>query len=532
MRRWNGWGDTTTEYPLPVTAAEFLREWVGPGVPVPEATLERVIAGVPLSRLPEHPLVNTDAEERVRYACGQSLPDWVAMRYGRFPAFPDGIAYPTVDAEVRNLIQYAANVGAKIIPYGGGTSVVGHINPQPGDAPVLTIAMQRLNRLRQFDRASLLATFGAGAQGPEVEAQLRAHGCTLGHYPQSFELSSLGGWVATRSSGQQSRGYGRIEDMFAGGVLEAPTGQWTLLPHPASAAGPDLRQMVLGSEGRLGILTEVTVRARPLPHSEAFHAIFFPSFAQGQTAVRHIVQSGAPVSMLRLSTAVETTTTLALAGHERLIGGLEKLMSWRGVGDEKCMLMLGVTGSHNLVKMARGAALDVAKEYRGIHVGQTFGQQWQKGRFHTPYLRNTLWEMGYAIDTVETAVPWHAVDQTLAAMETALRHALDDLGEKVHVFTHLSHVYPQGASIYTTFLFRLTPDPEELLSRWRRLKTAVSAAIVAHQGTISHQHGVGVDHAPYLLAEKGELGMALLHSTLHCLDPDGLMNPGKLVGSW
>ncbi|MBK8989151.1 MAG: FAD-binding oxidoreductase [Chloroflexi bacterium] len=530
MRRWNGWGDTTTDYPLPAAAVEFLTARVGPGAPQRDAALADVVTGVPPSRLSAHKLINQEPETRLRHACGQSLPDWVAMRYGRFPAFPDGVAFPTVDAEVRELIQYAIETGVTIIPYGGGTSVVGHINPQPGDAPVLTVDLGRLNQLRHFDRHSLLATFGAGTPGPDVEAQLRAHGCTLGHYPQSFELSSVGGWVVTRSSGQQSRGYGRIEDLFAGGTLESPAGTWTLPPHPASAAGPDLRQLVLGSEGRLGILTEATVRARPLPESEEFHAVFFPSFAQGQTAVRQMAQAGVPVSMLRLSTAVETTTTLALAGHERLIGGLEALLGLRGVDKDKAMLMIGATGSSALVKMARKTAIEAANEYGGVHVGQTFGKQWIKGRFHTPYLRNTLWEMGYAVDTLETAVPWSNVDKTITAIEAALHTTLADEGEKVHVFTHLSHVYTTGASIYTTYLFRLTNDPEVVLARWGKLKAAASTAVVANQGTISHQHGVGVDHAPYLAAEKGELGMAVLQDALRRFDPYGVMNPGKLVG--
>ncbi|PID85329.1 MAG: FAD-binding oxidoreductase [Chloroflexi bacterium] len=530
MKRWNGWGDDHTTYPLPDKAINYLAEWVGSSQTPQDANLRDIIAQVPNSRLPAHALVNTDADVRVKHARGQSLPDWIALRSGRIGTFPDGVALPTSEAEVADLLHYAKEVGATVIPYGGGTSVVGHINPKPGETPVLTINMQRLNNLQQFDETSQLATFGAGASGPDVEAQLRAHGLTLGHYPQSFELSTLGGWVMTRSSGQQSLGYGRIEDLFAGGAIETPAGTWQLLPHPASAAGPDLRQLALGSEGRLGILTKATVRATPLPEEEEFHAVFFPDFAQGQTAVRQIVQAKIPLSMLRLSTAIETTTTLALAGHERLIGGLEKILSLYGVKDEKCMLLFGVTGSKPLVKMARQAALAIIKTHKGIEIaGQRFGKQWIKGRFHTPYLRNTLWDMGYAIDTLETAVSWHKIDKTLADIEAALRPGLAAWDERVHVFTHLSHMYPQGASIYVTYLFRLADDPDETLARWRSLKKAASTAIVANRGTISHQHGVGQDHAPYLPAEKGELGMALLNDVARRFDPDGMMNPGKLM---
>jgi alkyldihydroxyacetonephosphate synthase len=530
MRRWNGWGDDTVTYPLHEGPKRFLEELVGPGTPPQDARYEDMVAAVPHSRLPAHPLVSSDAGERVRHARGQSLPDWIAMRSGQGLTFPDGVAYPTTDAEVRDLIRYAGEVSARLIPYGGGTSVVGHVNPLPGDDPVLTVDLGRLNRLRRFDEASQLATFGTGIVGPDLEAQLRARGCTLGHFPQSFELATLGGWIVTRSSGQQSLGYGRIEKLFAGGCLESPAGTMELPPFPASAAGPDLREVVLGSEGRLGILTEATVRVSPLPEAEAFHAVFFPDFERGQRAVRHIMQARLPLSMLRLSTAVETQTTLALAGRERLIGALERLLSLRGAGEEKCMLLLGFTGREAVVKTGRKEALGIASKHGGVHVGQTFGKEWHKSRFRTPYLRNTLWEMGYAIDTLETATDWANIPAMLEAIESALRPGLADIGERVHVFTHLSHLYPYGSSIYTTYLYRIAPEPDETLRRWQVLKSAASEAIVAQGGTISHQHGIGTDHRDYLAREKGHLGMVALGDLCERFDPDGIMNPGKLVG--
>ncbi|MCA9972753.1 MAG: FAD-binding oxidoreductase [Anaerolineales bacterium] len=529
MRRWNGWGDEQTDYPLPENAAAFLEALVGAGRPFPNARLEDTLHYVPASRLPAHPLVNGDPLPRLLHARGHSLPDWLALRTGRIPAFPDGVAYPETDEDVRQLIRYARDAGAHLIPYGGGTSVVGHINPQPDAPPVLTVDMQRMKLLRSLDETSQLATFGAGVQGPDLEAQLRAYGYTLGHYPQSFEYSTLGGWVATRSSGQQSLGYGRIEALFAGGRLESPAGSLEMPPHPASAAGPDLRQMVLGSEGRLGILTEATVRISPLPEREDFHAVFFADFASGQRAARQILQADLPLSLLRLSTDVETTTTLALAGHELLIGTLERLLALRGVADGKCMLLLGFTGRDTLVKAARKLALAITGEAGGVHVGRTFGSQWHHGRFRTPYLRNTLWDAGYAVDTLETATTWANVPRMLADIEAALRPALAEDDERVHVFTHLSHMYAHGASVYTTYLFRLAPDPDETLARWQRLKAAASHAIIRNQGTISHQHGVGTDHAPYLAAEKGALGIAALRDVMRRFDPDCVMNPGKLV---
>ncbi len=281
MRRWNGWGDDTITYPLHDAGLRFLESRVGPGIPQHDAAFEAVVAQVPPSRLPPpdgRPHVTADPAERVRHGRGQSLPDWLALRSGRLGAVPDGVAYPTSDAEVRELIGYAQTAGVRLIPYGGGTSVVGHINATPGDRPVLTVDLARLNRLLHFDALSGLATFGAGVTGPDLEAQIRVRGCTLGHFPQSFEYSTLGGWIATRSSGQQSLGYGRIERLFAGGKLEAPAGTLVLPSFPASAAGPDLRELALGSEGRLGIITEATVRVTPFPQVEEFRAVFFPAW--------------------------------------------------------------------------------------------------------------------------------------------------------------------------------------------------------------------------------------------------------------
>ncbi len=529
MRRWNGWGDDTITYPLLDGPRHFLEELVGPGTPPRDATLQEVVATVPPSRLPAHPLISDDAVDRVRHARGQSLPDWIAVRSGRISVFPDGVAYPTTDTVVRELIRYAMDEDVRLIPYGGGTSVVGHINSLPDDRPILTVDLGRLNRLRRFDETSHLATFGAGVLGPDLEAGLRARGCTLGHFPQSFELSTLGGWIVTRSSGQQSLGYGRIESLFAGGRLESPAGTLELPPFPASAAGPDLREIVLGSEGRLGFLTEATVRASPLPEKEDFHAVFFRNFDRGWTAVRQIMQARLPLSMLRLSTAVETQTTLALAGHERLIGTLERLLSLRGVGDEKCMLLLGFTGRESVVKAARKEALGLSGRHGGVHVGRTFGHEWHKSRFRTPYLRNTLWELGYAIDTLETATDWARIPAMVETIESALRVGLDAIDERVHVFTHLSHLYPYGSSTYTTYLYRLAPDPDETLRRWQVLKASASRAIVAQGGTISHQHGVGTDHMPYLAQEKGPLGIAAIGALCQRFDPDGIMNPGKMI---
>ncbi|GGY79290.1 FAD-binding oxidoreductase [Pseudoduganella plicata] len=535
MRRWNGWGDESVAYPLHESALAFLAARIGAGTPFADASFDAACATLVPSRLSSAALpggvhVATDAPTRLRHALGQSLPDWLRLRHGCIGPAPDGVAFPESGEDVRTLLDWASRHGVSVIPYGGGTSVAGHITAQAGPQPVLTVSTARLCRLLNLDAVAQLATFEAGVSGPDLEAQLRAHGHVLGHYPQSFEYSTLGGWIATRSSGQQSLRYGRIEALFAGGVVETPRGTLDIPAFPASSAGLDLRELVLGSEGRLGIVTQATVRIAPTPAYEAFHAVFFPDWDSGIAAARALAQTRAGLSLLRLSNAAETVTMLALAGHRRLVGLLDRWLRLRGCGEGRCMLLLGASGADGPARAALRTALMVCRQHRGVHVGRKLGEKWRQGRFRNVYLRNAAWQHGYAIDTVETALDWPRVTAAMAALETAAAAALGAHAEAVHAYTHLSHLYPQGASVYSTFVWRLAADFDTDMARWRALKGAVSAAIVAHGGTISHQHGVGIDHAPYLAAEKGEQGIAAIRAVLRHFDPDGLLNPGKMVG--
>jgi len=527
MKRWNGWGFVDVDYPLSAGMLAFLVSKIGEGRRSPDAAIETVISQVHDSGLKHHPLIKTDAHERITHSSGQSMSDWIAMRSGQFPAFVEGVAYPTNRAEVRTLIDYAKSTGTRLIPYGGGTSVVGHLTPT-GDTPTLSIDMRRMSDLIALDVTSQLATVGAGIAGMDVEAKLRARGFTLGHYPQSFEFSTVGGWVATRSSGQQSRYYGRIESMFAGGHVETPNGALDLPPFPASAAGTDLREIVLGSEGRIGIITEAVLRVSRLPDHERFDGVVFPTFEQGVAAVRAIAQANLPLSMMRLSSAAETETQFALS-HSSLMPLLERYLTMRGTSDQRAMLIYGVTGSRDICAAAKGAALSIIRQHGGVFVGAVMGNSWKKNRFRSAYLRNTLWDHGYAVDTLETALPWSNMSPAMTAIETAICTAAQEHHTRAHVFTHISHVYPTGSSIYTTYVFPLGSSPEATLQTWQAMKSAASRTVTSHGGTISHQHGVGIDHVPYLAAEKGESGIAAMRALFTHFDPEGMMNPGKLV---
>ena len=529
MRRWNGWGEESTSMELPGSGRTFLAEQIGPGLALPDASLDAVLAKVPASRLAEHPLLLREPMDRLLHARGQSLPDWLAMREGEFGRFPDGVAYPQSAEQIRELLRYAERTDCLLIPYGGGTSVAGHINPPASDKPVLTVSLAHMNRLLELDEESLVATFGPGANGPQVESQLRARGYTLGHFPQSWELSTLGGWVASRSSGQQSLRYGRIEQLFAGGTLETFAGPLEIPTFPASSAGPDLRELVLGSEGRFGVISSVKVRVSRLAEQERFYVVFLPSWEQGLAAIRSLAQARVQLSMLRLSNAVETRTQLTLAGHPGQIAWLERYLKWRGAGEGKCMLTFGVTGNRAQNAASLKLARRLLKGFGGVFTGTLLGRKWEASRFRSPYLRETLWQAGYVVDTLETATDWSNVDNLMRRIEASLRDGLAAEGERVHVFSHLSHVYGEGSSIYTTYVFRPASSYAATHERWRRLKQAASRTIVENRGTISHQHGVGRDHAPYLALEKGELGMATLRALAGHFDPAGRLNPGTLL---
>jgi len=530
MRRWNGWGDPQISHPLPTGALSLLELSLGSGSLIPDVAFETVLNSVPVSTLPPDDLLSTDAEVRLRHARGQSLPDWIALRTGEIDTFPDAVTFPSCVKEIRDLFNIARQTDAIIIPYGGGTSVVGHINPPVSEKPVITLDTRGMNQMMDLDTHSHLATFQAGVSGPEVEKCLAEHGYTLGHFPQSWEQSTLGGWIATRSSGQQSLLYGRIENLFAGGHIETPVGDMEIRALPASAAGPDLREIILGSEGRFGVITDAVVRVSPIPEREIFGAVFFKDINSGVRAVRALAGENSLASMIRLSDAQETATTLALSGKETWVDLADFGLSLVGHKNiKKCLMIYGLTGSQAEVRGSRSRVKEIVRAFGGLPIDMMIGDLWKKSRFMTPYLRNTLWDHGYAIDTLETALPWSRLLDTRDGLISAIEDSFSAQGSMVLVFTHISHIYKDGAGIYLTYIFPRMDSASKMVHMWHASKTAASQCIMDMGGTISHQHGVGVDHKPFLNSEKGAVGMSVLEAVRKTLDPEGMLNPGKLL---
>ncbi|MBR5494667.1 MAG: FAD-binding protein, partial [Psychrobacter sp.] len=432
--RWNGWGNININKKVSPHGAKLIKSHIGKTKKLNSVSLAQVLKTVPKSRLPaaltKLDTVSIDNEVRLRHARGQSFPDWIAMHGGDFEVFPDGVAFPESTADVETLLKLASEHDLIVIPFGGGTSVAGHINPQKGSRPVLTIAMSKMDQLIDLDIESQIATFGAGTQGPAVEAQLDAYGYRLGHYPQSWELSTLGGWIAARSSGQQSLGYGRIEQMFAGGTLVTLQGVLNIADIPASAAGPDLREMMMGTEGRAGIFTEVKMRVQSQPEEELFKVAFLPNWEAGKEVLRQAVQKNIRLSMLRLSNAVETDAHLHLGTTPSQFMAISTYLKARGLSSEKVMLTYGVSGDKAQNKLALTQFNKLLKQQNSVtgKITDIMGSVWAHGRFKFPYLRGTLWEKGIMVDTFETATNWNHIDEQMQQMQEAVRTSLADEG--------------------------------------------------------------------------------------------------------
>jgi len=460
--------------------------------------------------------VSQTHRDRLRHTRGWSTPDLLRLRTGDAADAPDAVLHPGTHEHVLALLRVCAEHRLAVVPYGGGTSVVGGLAPlREGFAGVVTLDLGRLDRLVSVDHESRTAVLEAGVRGPRAERLLAAHGLTLGHFPQSYEGATIGGYAATRSSGQASAGYGRFDEMVMGMTVATPRGDLRLGIAPRSAAGPDLRQLVLGSEGAFGIITSVRVRVRPRPASRVYEGWRFDSFQAGAAALRRLAQEGPLPAVLRLSDEAETAVNLADPA-QALAGG-----------PGGCLAVCGFEGTTADVEYRRERAALALRDSGGEPLGTGPGEAWREGRYRAPYLRDPLLDAGALVETLETATFWSRLHVLRQAVTEALTGSLAGGGTPPLVLCHISHVYETGASLYFTVVCAQAEDP---VAQWRAAKAAVNSAISEAGGTISHHHAVGLDHQPGYLREVGPLAVEVLRAVKQTLDPDGILNPGVLLG--
>jgi alkyldihydroxyacetonephosphate synthase len=554
--RWWGWGDPAHPPTLSARTLELLRETLGTALASPRPPVALARVRVPPAELPEAARaelrdllggeggVREDHADRVGHAAGKGYVDLVRLRAGEPEGAPDAVLYPTDPNQLDAVLALCVRHSLAVVPFGGGTSVVGGVAPLRGEqGATVCVDMRGLGRLVGLDAQSRLVRVQGGMRLAALEERLGRRGLTLGHFPQSFEHVSVGGCAATRSAGQSSTGYGRFEAMVRGVKLSAPAGALELAAHPASAAGPDLRELVVGSEGTLGVIHELDLRVRAAPLAHHYEGVFFEDFAAGADVLRALAQEGVAPAVARLSDATETRMSLAQAAGGRGLRGLRGLrgedgvhalgarvgrayVAARGYG-EGCLAILGFEGSPRELERRRERALEVVRAGGGLRVGRAPGEAWRAARFEAPYLRDELMTQGVLVETLETATRWSNVMVLHREAGRAIADSLSAQGTPGVVTCHISHVYETGASLYFTLLAPQREGAE--IEQWQAVKRAASGAIALHGGTITHHHAVGRDHVPWMAQELGQQGVEALRALKHQLDPAGIMNPGKLL---
>jgi alkyldihydroxyacetonephosphate synthase len=470
--------------------------------------------------------VRTDRDSRLRRAGGKSYLDLLRRREGDASDAPDAVVLPGSTDETASLLTACSELGVVVVPFGGGTSVVGGLaGVDPDDRPSVALDLSRMASVRSIDVPSSMVTVGPGMRGPALEQALDRHGLTFGHLPQSWEFATVGGYAATRSAGQNSTGVGRFDELVTGLTLATPSGVLELGHPPASAAGPDLLGLALGSEGTLGVITEVTLRVRPKPQSRVYEGWSFRTWAAGLAALQHLARHDLLPDIVRLSDPDETRANLLMAsgtGAKLLRGSLRT----RGHGNG-CLLVLGWEGLPSIVRARRSAASSLLRDGGAIRLGAKVGESWKAHRFQGPYLRDKLMDGGLLVETLETAATWTALPTVYDAVRRALRESLTRDGRRPLLMSHVSHGYPTGASLYVTAIADL--DDDLPIQQWLTAKRAATDALLGAGGTLTHHHAVGADHRPWMEREIGPLGVEVLRAVKQQLDPQNICNPGVLL---
>ena len=546
--KWWGWGDEGVEFDIShrPNLWTYLSRVLGlsnPGVTTPCVALDDIALPPQRTNLPFAESVAAqlggdalcDSKlDRLTHAFGKSLRDLFRLRRGMVPYAPDYVVFPSKHEDVEALVSLAAAHGVHLIPFGGGSNIAGCVEPsRPTVRTVVSVDMRRMNRLLTLDRESQTARIEAGALGPHLEDELNRAGFTLGHFPDSFRFSTLGGWVATRSAGMQSDRYGKIEDMVVALRMVTPAGTIETRPVPAASNGIDVNRLCIGSEGTLGILTEIVVQVHPIPARRDSYGYLFPKFASGVEAIRQCHRQQCLPVMSRLNDPGKTELSFAYGTTQtflrRQAASLMKfyIARIRRVDlSRACLLLASFEGDRETFERTRSQADAIFRRHGAVPLGSGPGRAFQHGKYDFPYLRDFLLDRGVMADVSETATLWRNLLPLYESASRAIQAAIDAEAVPGIVGCHISHTYHTGASLYFTFGMRATPGQE--MAQYLRVKKAAEDAFLAGGATLSHHHAVGYEHLPWLEADISPAGMTAIEALKRGLDPGGVMNPGKL----
>jgi alkyldihydroxyacetonephosphate synthase len=546
MMKWWGWGDPDITFPmadkpklwpwivqkLGITSASPTETPVELGsidMSAPRAGAELFAE---LRRILKPEQLTLDPLERLLHSYGKSFPDLFRVRNGIVGRAPDAVLLPDSHEQVEALMKLAHDRDFCLIPFGGGTNIVGGINPNSEEGrPVFTLSLRNMHHLISVDRESRTATIQAGALGPKLEADLAKQGHSLGHYPDSFEYSTLGGWLATRSAGMQSDAYGRIEDMVVSMKMVTPSGTIVTKPVPASSAGPDLNRMMVGSEGILGVITEATMRVHKAPAVKDYRGYLFRSFEDGVRAIQECLDRGFAPSMIRLQDSGESELAFNMKAPSLGLEGWiqNRVKSWlksRGY-TEPCILIVGFEGEEQAIENTRRSAPGILKRHGAFPLGKSVGATWSKDKFNIPYLRDYIMDYGCMADVAETSTVWSNVLPLYAGTVDAIKARFRQEDGTGYIGCHISHTYKTGACLYFTFAARQPKGGE--LEHYYGYKRLITDTILRLGGTLSHHHAVGVEHRPWIEEELSPAGLQALQALKASLDPKRVLNPGKLL---
>jgi alkyldihydroxyacetonephosphate synthase len=480
--------------------------------------------------------VSDDAMDRVVHTYGKSLRDLVRIRRGDVGRMPDLVLYPSSEDDVTSILNIALRHDAVVIPFGGGTNISGSLEaPRDETRTVLSVDLGRLDRVLEIDETAQTARIQAGALGPHLEAQLNAKGWTIGHFPDSFNHSTLGGWIATRSSGMQSDKYGDIADLTRGLRVVTPNGLLEIRPTPSTSTGPSVREMILGSEGRLGIITEATVHVHRVPEERVILGYLFPTWSASLRAMRDIAASDATPSVTRVSDPRETQFSFATKKPGGLVDTLTSaaMKQFLRFGkkfdlEQMCLSFIGYEGSPEHVKRQRKLVGQIVSRHGGLCVGSGPGELYDQKKFDTPYIRDFLLDRGGLADVSETSAPWSKLEPLYDAVVAAANGAFDQIGVRGWIMCHLSHSYHSGACLYFTFAFKAAPGSDPL-DQYDTVKQAIQQTFIDQGATLSHHHAVGLEHQQWLEEDISPAGVAMVRALFHGVDPGNHLNPGKIV---